>query len=588
MDQLLPHEEVQESLVQWKPGMVVSFMSHTWLRYQHPDNVTGDKFALLKAIVLRAVQGELRISTYYQTWIMTGDLAPKAAALKQLASGYVWLDFLCIPQAASEEAIAARIAAIGCITEYISRSAFFIVLAGPWKHDNDGSVRDVRAWASRGWCRLEQLANAFSPSTKPKPMIVAQSPTDLMTYSPSGLWGRSCLLEVVGAGNFTVAADAQRLGPVILAMIERRKAIAAEGKTADELLMWRVLHVCTARLLRGTGIEPPTPEPLDAWMGAMRFKHVREGTRSGLTPLFFAVLGERTDLATELIARGASVKTVLRHAHPQFDFIPALPILHFALSIRCSVPMAELLMGAGGDPAFASGMALPGLFLACFGGSIELIDLLLGRRPELWDIPNRIGEFPAMGVLYLGRESALRHMIETYPKFLEGVNVPDGVGSTYAAWAIAGTGDVNCLRLILENGADPNLVGKITSSWKYFAFLGRLIFRLRRQKASQIIEMIALLNPSPPLHIAAFNGNLGACEALLAHKADPSNASTSKRSTPLHIAAMRGHSSVCTLLLSHGANAAARDAYGRCPYDWAAKRGHGELMTLLQDAKTKT
>ena len=30
-------------------------------------------------------------------------------------------------------------------------------------------------------------------------------------------------------------------------------------------------------------------------------------------------------------------------------------------------------------------MALPGLFLACFGGSIELIDLLLRRRPELWD-----------------------------------------------------------------------------------------------------------------------------------------------------------------------------------------------------------
>ena len=83
MDQLLPTRGSQESLVQWKPGMVVSFMSHTWLRYQHPDNVTGDKFALLKAIVLRAVQGELRISTYYQTWIMTGDLAPKAAALKQ-------------------------------------------------------------------------------------------------------------------------------------------------------------------------------------------------------------------------------------------------------------------------------------------------------------------------------------------------------------------------------------------------------------------------------------------------------------------------------------------------------------------------
>ena len=56
----------------------------------------------------------------------------------------------------------------------MSDASFFCVLAGAWKHEN-GSVRDVRGWHERGWCRMEMLANALSP--KQKPLIVAENPS---------------------------------------------------------------------------------------------------------------------------------------------------------------------------------------------------------------------------------------------------------------------------------------------------------------------------------------------------------------------------------------------------------------------------
>jgi len=62
--------------------------------------------------------------------------------------------------------------AIASIPAYVASTHAFIVLAGPWRHEND-SVRDLLAWQGRGWCRMEQVANALSP--KVKPVICATS-----------------------------------------------------------------------------------------------------------------------------------------------------------------------------------------------------------------------------------------------------------------------------------------------------------------------------------------------------------------------------------------------------------------------------
>ena len=66
-----PHEELLAAgaLVEYDESMAgrVLFVSHAWLRSAHPDNEQGVKFALLRALLRRAVEGPLAISPHWMT-----------------------------------------------------------------------------------------------------------------------------------------------------------------------------------------------------------------------------------------------------------------------------------------------------------------------------------------------------------------------------------------------------------------------------------------------------------------------------------------------------------------------------------------
>ena len=59
-------------------------------------------------------------------------------------------------------------------------------------------------------------------------------------------------------------------------------------------------------------------QPLDEWMKTMRFASEKDGARTGLSPLKFAVLSDRVDLAAELIARGANVRSKLKRSDREY------------------------------------------------------------------------------------------------------------------------------------------------------------------------------------------------------------------------------------------------------------------------------
>ena len=307
MERLRPHEEVKSSLVQWNeslPGKVI-FISHTWLRFSHPDSEDGQKFKLLQHLLVRAIGGELEINAFGLVEFFFDSLRIAAADLQaDLSDGYVWLDFMSIPQAAA--AAKEQGQAIDSINSYIRSSSYFMCLAGPWRHEN-GSYRDVMAWSQRGWCRLEMLSNALSPNAKP--IIVAQSPSDVLSWPPVGVQiGTSLLQCCVGKGKFTVSSDALKLGPVIASMIAERKALALERGGDKELQFYRFLHACTDRMLEGCEVSPPAAEEAEgypgdggaltassseepssdeklvsAWLAEMRFDSVADGDASGHT-----------------------------------------------------------------------------------------------------------------------------------------------------------------------------------------------------------------------------------------------------------------------------------------------------------------
>ena len=136
---------------------------------------------------------------------------------------------------------------------------------------------DYRTWMRRGWCRLELLANAMSPTQKN--VILAESSTQLVSHGPKGIFGQSWFSSSVGKGEFTVPLDRGALGPVINGMLNSRKEQAlAKG----DMTLYRFIHASTVSTL-ADGTSVVVEETLDEWMEAMKFKKGGQRPPRGLT-----------------------------------------------------------------------------------------------------------------------------------------------------------------------------------------------------------------------------------------------------------------------------------------------------------------
>jgi uncharacterized protein len=87
------------------------------------------------------------------------------------------------------------------------------------------------------------------------------------------------------------------------------------------------------------------------------------------------------------------------------------------------------------------------------------------------------------------------------------------------------------------------------------------------------------------LGLAAFFGQAGAVELLLAHGAQPSLASTNAQHVaPLHSAVAHQHEAIARMLIVQGADVDARQESGVTPLHEAAHHGSVALVSLLLDA----
>ena len=611
------HEDLMDEglLVEYDPSTMSKclFYSHTWLRFAHPDSADGVKKKLIHELSKGIVEGTVAFHAYWFAVVAhhMKDL-PAQDVTAKYKDCHVWLDYISIPQRDR----GTQGLAIQSIPYYVGSTHEFIVLAGPWLHEN-GSVRDLLAWNRRGWCRMEQVSNALSP--KVKPVICAASASSVKNHGCAEILGRMWFNETVGKGDFAVEADRMALGPVIDGMISRRQA---QAERQGDLVWYRALEALKSTLLAGTEMEEEAPEEtrgqrgraLDTWMQRMRFASVVDGAATGHTPLRYAVMAGRVDLVEQILACMKILANEDSQPVPldvdaplaasaeelQFNMMPQMTILHAAAMSQHGERAGEivrLLLAAKADArATCSAQRWSPLHLAVTSDGRAAISALMEHDPTLRDAELMAGIRPFQRCAIGGQPETMRWLLQTYGEYIT-PELP-GLSAAGMSWALAACFEENSaemLEVLLEHGAAVNADD---GSWVpapmkklpplKFVFLEAIVpTLLRAQRPSALIEHFGNALATTPLHAAAITGNLRSLKVLL--KAGcavdgPRAQLHITRATPVHCAAMGGHRTVCdTLLDANPSLVGVRDRFGHTPAWWAERRGHADLARRLRD-----
>ena len=175
----------------------------------------------------------------------------------------------------------------------------------------------------------------------------------------------------------------------------------------------------------------------------------------GRIPLHYACLKGRVEMSTTLIERGSN--TINIRDHDNFT-----PLIHSI--IRRSLPTAEQLLShhVQIDPT-SDGDNIP-LNLACQYGFMEVATLLLQRGAHL--LPDAEGLYPQHLVARSGRSPQLLLLLADHGADL---NQKDNLYQWTPLFHAASEGRVECLRTLLEHGADVRALDEKGLSAVYYA-----------------------------------------------------------------------------------------------------------------------
>ena len=184
---MMSFEELSESgdIIEWDSSMgPVFFISHQWTAFNEPDHSRTQLSTLqhickkMRAKEFRSLFGTDNEWHHFSTKDPVGAMDGIFSAIteddlvNEATVGYVWLDYSCVPQAASAQE--PRLRAIESIPHYIDACTTFLALCPPVKHKELGHVCDYHTWRKRGWCRLEEQVNElklFTFTDKPLPQF---------------------------------------------------------------------------------------------------------------------------------------------------------------------------------------------------------------------------------------------------------------------------------------------------------------------------------------------------------------------------------------------------------------------------------
>lgn len=586
------HEDINDKLVEYREGMApCAFISQTWLSRSHPDDEHNSKLNLVIEIVRRAREGTLSIHPHVGALMTWGRkaLSVSPRKIKEFGRcGFVWFDIFSVPQNNPEK----QGLAIASISSYVADAGMFIVLApGGVKHET-GRPSDLSTWASRGWCRVESTSNALTCRPLPNTVLLATAPNRLESHGPAGMLLNGWFDEVVGLGAFTVPADAKALGPVINDLIEKRRAYGKSDTTESGMRWFRALTAMRSHLLQGTDFPIKRIESLDEWLAELEFfGDVNEGTKSGWSPLMYTVFAGRTDLVAQLLDRGADPKVKMAKSYTDITCSKATNLLMIAGYLHDDSELIQLLITRGGIDPFQRDIGLGNvpIHMHMAKGRKAVIDTYMAHDPKLGlvcqgmqKIPK--GLKPAFFLFWSGQLDLAKHVLATYPELMPKDGSGTGGPQNFVAASCNIQGSLECTKWLLEEGFSQDDFEQVKMDGVFRAIfkIARFAHRLMRKPPS-ILDEIVCGQYTTALHGASLIGNMSAVELLLEHGADPASQKNPLGQTPLACAAMGGFAPICGILLRAGAPLLVKDKRGRTPLQWAKRRGHKQVVHLLEE-----
>jgi len=341
----------------------------------------------------------------------------------------------------------------------------------------------------------------------------------------------------------------------------------------------------------------------------------------GQTALMWAVLENHTDIVELLLARGADINAHTNVTVTPGEYVPARPaaasgngiirqralptpnggLTPLLFAIRDgNVPMMRLLLDHRADVNQSSGNHTTPLLIALLNGQVEIATELLGRgaNPNAADDYHRAALFAAIDLRNFNHDkygdlpTDGRDPLDLIKALLKKDANPNlktdtvpvhGLMQFDASWVnfdgetpfvrAALSGDIEVMRLLLENGADPNIA---------------------TTQGSTALMAAAGINWIPGQTYTRSEADYVEAVKLCLERGAPVNASNSLGLTAMHGAANRGWTSIMQILADHGAVVDAKDKEGRTPMVFAkgiflAVRppvAKPEAMALLQKLST--
>lgn len=306
--------------------------------------------------------------------------------------------------------------------------------------------------------------------------------------------------------------------------------------------------------------------------------------RDGYTPLGLAIINGHADAVRYLSEQGDSAVSS--------DGKQRTP-LQSAL-IKPDVQIVGLLLDKGADANTKLPSGQTPLHLAISQNDLALVRLLLSKGAAA-------GALDAEGrpPLHLAVAQSSAAMVQAMLAAKAPVNQVDAAGNPALVLALEGatsgtmrgSGDSTTrsadayepiVKLLLDNGADPNLPGaggRLPLHQAITAGSEPMVQLLLGKGAK---ANVAAVTVDPPLQVAVAQGSVQMVQTLLAAGADV-KAQNAKRQTALHVAAAKGLPAAVQLLLARGADSRQTDSGGKSPSDLVSEASDAgaEVRALL-------